>query len=351
VIQNLDRERFEVVPIGVDRDGQWRLGQLPQLAAAAPLKGLRVDPADPAVVLPPVAAEAGPQLVPVPAPAAGAGPACIDVVFPVMHGTYCEDGAVQGLLELADVPYVGPGVLASAVGMDKEVAKRLVSLAGVRVVPWVTVRRGTFRRELPRLVAEVPERLGWPVFVKPASLGSSVGVHKVKGPAELEAALLDAFQYDLKVLIEQAISAREIEVAVLEDLEEGAPLCSVPGEIVPTHEFYSYEAKYLDEHGALLRIPAELSADQAQEARRLAGEIFMALSCEGMARVDLFLHKTTGAIYFNEINTIPGFTSISMYPKLWEASGLSYRELLTRLIELAVARHERRRRLLRERRA
>jgi D-alanine-D-alanine ligase len=266
-----------------------------------------------------------------------------------MHGPLCEDGSIQGLLELADVPYVGCGVLASAVGMDKEVAKRLVQAAGIPVVPWVSLRAGAFEREPAAAEAKIARDLGFPCFVKPTNLGSSVGIHKVKEASQLRAAIQDAFRYDTKVLVEKAVSAREIELSALESPDAGAPaLVSVPGEIAPTHEFYSYESKYLDENGAALMIPAKLSAEQTKLAQKIAREVFAALECEGMTRVDLFLDKGTGEFFFNEVNTIPGFTSISMYPKMWEASGIPYAELLSRLVDLAIARHARRKALVRD---
>jgi D-alanine-D-alanine ligase len=351
VIRNLDPERFEIIPIGIDRDGGWHLNDLAMLGGDA-VRELPVFADSPSVVLPPRASGDGAMLVAVGEPDAGRE---IDVVFPVMHGPLCEDGSIQGLCELAGVPYVGPGVLASAVGMDKDVAKRLVAAAGLPIVPYLALRRDRWRRERDAdagaaLAAWAGENLGWPLFIKPANMGSSVGIHKVRSADDLGAALEDAFGYDLKVLIERSVDAREIELAVLENGDDpGEPLVSVAGEIAPSHEFYSYEAKYLDENGAALLIPAELTGEQALRARALAREIFLCLECEGMARVDLFLDRLTGEFYFNEVNTIPGFTTISMYPKLWEASGLSYRELLSTLVDLAIARGERRGGLRRER--
>jgi D-alanine-D-alanine ligase len=269
-----------------------------------------------------------------------------------MHGPLCEDGTIQGLLELADLPYVGCGVLASALAMDKEMAKRVARDAGIPIVPYVSLRHEVWKKEKARFAESIQEQLGYPIFVKPANLGSSVGVQKVKEPGGLNAALEDAFKYDRKVLAEAAVNAREIEVSVLENLEAGAePLVSVPGEIVAAHEFYSYEAKYLDENGAALIIPAKLDPEKAKRAQDLGRKIFTALECEGMARVDLFLERTSGEFFFNELNTIPGFTSISMYPKLWEASGIGYRDLLSKLIDLAISRHEKNKTLVREFRA
>ena len=350
VLRNLDRERFEAIPIAIDKEGRWHPGDVALIDQGA--RTLPVFKDQPPVLLPPSPRAGGAELVPYGETALNKQslpPLAVDVVFPVMHGTLCEDGAIQGLLELADLPYVGCGVLASAVGMDKEVAKRLAQAAGLPIVPYVLARSGTWEAELPALGARVEQSLGYPCFVKPVSCGSSVGVHKVKSAAALRPALADAFRYDRKVLIEKAVDAREIEVAVLQNLDPGGPpLCSIAGEINPRHEFYSYEAKYLDENGAELLIPARLLPDQMAAAQRLAAAAFTTLECEGMARVDFFLDRQTGALYFNEINTIPGFTSISMYPKMWEASGLPYRELLTRLIELALRRGGEQRQLVRD---
>ncbi|MCM2322189.1 MAG: D-alanine--D-alanine ligase [Oligoflexia bacterium] len=343
VIRNLDPSRYEVIPVGIDKDGRWLLNDVSLIEKGA--QALPIFKNHP-VVLPPNPSTTGAALIPL---GSAGHPSKVDVVFPVMHGPLCEDGTVQGLLELADVPYVGCGVLASAVGMDKEVSKRLVRDAGLPIVPYVSARSEAWRRDRAAVAARVAQELGYPVFVKPANLGSSVGVHKVKTAAGLEAALEDAFRYDTKVLIERSVEAREIELAVLESPEPGAPpLVSVPGEVVPAHEFYSYEAKYLDENGAALNIPARLTPEQVREAQRIAGLAFSSLECEGMTRVDLFIDKKDGRFYFNEVNTIPGFTSISMYPKMWEASGIGYQELLSRLIDLALARHGRRRELVRE---
>jgi D-alanine-D-alanine ligase len=344
VIRNLDPQKFEVIPIAIDKEGRWLLNDL-RLIEESKTKALPVFKDAPPVVLPPNPAVGGSSLLPLSSRGKAQG---IDVVFPVMHGPLCEDGTIQGLLELADVPYVGSGVLGSSVSMDKEVAKRLARDAGLPIVPFICLRAGSWNEKLPQIQKQISSSFGYPVFVKPANLGSSVGVAKVKKEQDLKAALDDAFRYDTKVLIEQAIAAREIELAILENSKVGEPpLVSVAGEINPTHEFYSYSAKYLDENGASLMIPAKLDAKQNAIAQKLGQDLFQTLECEGMARVDLFLDKNSGAFYFNEVNTIPGFTQISMYPKLWEASGISYRDLLTRLIELAIQRHERKRGLTR----
>lgn len=346
VIRHLDEGRFEVIPVSLDKQGRWRLESLSNLRAAG--DSLPIHPDSPSVVLPPnPSGQSGAALLELSSPGNRSIP--IDVIFPVMHGPLCEDGTIQGLMELADVAYVGCGVLSSAVAMDKEVAKRLAAAAGIPVVPCVSLKREVWMKNRPHTADRIAQELGYPVFVKPANLGSSVGVHKVKAAADLEAALLDAFRYDTKVLVEKAVAAREIECSGLEELDPSLPpRISVPGEIQPTHEFYSYEAKYLDDEGARLMIPAKLSAEQTRVAQQIAQRAFIALECEGLSRIDLFLDRDTGEFYFNEINTMPGFTSISMYPKMWEASGLGYRELLTHLIELAVLRHERKRNLVRE---
>ena len=345
VINYLDRDRFEIVPVAIDKQGRWHLNDISLLEGK---KSLPVFKNAPKVVLPPNPADSGggSALIRLGENGEARG---IDVVFPVMHGPLCEDGTIQGLLELADLPYVGCGVLASAIAMDKEMAKRVVRDAGISIVPYVSLKHEVWKKETQQLAKSIEERLGYPVFVKPANLGSSVGVHKVKEPSGLNAALEDAFNYDRKVLVETAVNAREIEVSVLENLEAGAdPLVSIPGEIDPAHEFYSYEAKYLDEKGAALIIPARLDPEETKRAQDIGRKAFTVLECEGMARVDLFLDRTSGEFFFNELNTIPGFTSISMYPKLWEASGISYQELLSKLVDLAISRHKKKKTLVRE---
>lgn len=350
VVRNLDPDRFEIIPIGIDRDGRWHMNDLGLLDADRG-KSLPIDNDAPQVVLPPFAQKAGTMLVP---SGEWRDEREIDLIFPVMHGPLCEDGSIQGLCELADVPYVGSGVLGSAISMDKDVAKRLVAAAGISVVPYLTIKHDRWERMVSSGNAEelsewIKANLGYPLFVKPANMGSSVGIHKVASVDALPSALEDAFRYDLKVLVEKGIDAREIELSVLDNPDSGSdPLVSIAGEIAPSHEFYSYNAKYLDENGAALLIPAPLSPEQMEHAQQMAREVYIALECEGMARVDLFLDRNSGAWYFNEVNTVPGFTTISMYPKLWEASGIPYRELLSRLIDLAIARHRRKSGLVRE---
>lgn len=334
VVAALPRERYDVLVIGIDKDGRWR---------RLPADRFLLNPGDPKRI----ALDQGPPVLP-PRPNEvwsarssadedsdeADGP--VDVVFPVMHGTFGEDGTVQGLLELADIAYVGSGVLGSSVAMDKDVAKRLMRQAGIPVADWIALREKDLDSDgSPR--RDVVGELGLPVFVKPANLGSSVGITKVTLAEDLPDALRTAFRYDTKVVAEAGVEAREIEVSVLGNDE---PEASVPGEIVPRHAFYSYEAKYIDESGAELVVPADLPGETAVEIRALAVRVFKVLECSGMARVDFFLERETGRVFVNEANTIPGFTKISMYPKLWEASGLPYGELLDRLIELALKRRQ-----------
>jgi D-alanine-D-alanine ligase len=258
----------------------------------------------------------------------------LDVVFPVLHGTFGEDGTVQGLLELAGVPYVGCGVLASALAMDKPAAKDVFGAHGLPVLPYQVVNRKMWRRDPTQVIAGIESELTYPLFVKPANLGSSVGVSKVHDRSELAPALDVAARYDRKMVVEQGIEAREIEVSVLGNDE---PIASVPGEVVPSREFYDYEAKYVDQDSELF-IPAPLDGDLVERVRQMAVRAYKALDCAGMARVDFLLDKASGELWLNELNTIPGFTQISMYPKLWEATGIGYSELISRLIDLAAER-------------
>jgi D-alanine-D-alanine ligase len=249
-----------------------------------------------------------------------------------LHGPYGEDGTIQGLLKLADIPFVGSGVLGSAAGLDKDVMKRLLRDAGIPIGKFLTLKN---HEPVPSFTS-VTARLGQPFFIKPANMGSSVGISKIYKEQEYAAALRDAFQYDSKILIEEYIRGRELECAVLGNED---PAASIVGEIIPSHDFYSYDAKYLDENGAELKIPASLDTETHKKIQALAIKVFQTLCCEGLSRVDFFM-KETGEIFVNESNTMPGFTKISMYPKLWEASGISYTELITRLIELAISRFE-----------
>jgi D-alanine-D-alanine ligase len=340
VWQALDRGRFVPVLIGIDRLGGWHVldeeGFLRLTSETLPT----LSEGEHEVLLAPTPSDG--ELLDTHNRSSRKGKeARIDVVFPVLHGPFGEDGTVQGLLELADLPYVGAGVLGSAVGMDKDVQKRLLRDAGITIVPFQSFSRAVWQADT-LAASRAAETLGYPVFVKPANLGSSVGVSKVKENTQLGSALAEAFAYDDKILIEKAIDAREIECSVLGN---DTPEASLPGEICPQAEFYSYEAKYVDEKGATFVIPAALTPAEATLVRSLAVRTFQVLECSGMARVDFFLERDGGKLYVNELNSIPGFTNISVYPKLWEVSGLSYRDLISRLIELAIERHQRRRRL------
>jgi D-alanine-D-alanine ligase len=330
VIDALDPERFEVLPVGISRAGRWHLLQGPP---ALPSETGRlpeiVDGAGEGVT---IAGEGGGRELVV----ADGSRATLDVVLPVLHGPMGEDGAVQGMFELADVPYVGAGVLGSAVGMDKAVQKVLFEAAGLPVAPWEAVREPEWLEDRDGAAARVAS-LGYPVFVKPATLGSSVGITKAHDADDLDAAMAEAYRFARKAVVEHGVEGpREIECGVLGNDD---PVASICGEIVPTgHEFYDYAAKYLDEHGAQLVIPAPIEPALQARVQRMAVTAFRAVECWGMARVDFFLRGDD--VFVNEINTIPGFTSISMYPKLWQASGLDYGSLIERLIELAVERHD-----------
>ncbi|HNV65466.1 MAG TPA: D-alanine--D-alanine ligase, partial [Smithellaceae bacterium] len=334
VVEALDKNKYKVTAIGIDREGKWYVQDKPQIiphkdfgkVLALKKKGkwlvnhfqqnnqlhlYDLNNKNKKVI--------------------------IDVVFPVLHGTFGEDGTLQGLLELAMVPYVGADVVGSSVGMDKDVAKRLLREAGIPVVSSVTINKRQWKADAQNIIQNVVDKLGLPLFVKPVCTGSSVGVKKVKQKENLAKSVNFAFQFDTRVMIEKAINCREIECAVLGNEN---PAASVLGEIIPKHEFYSYEAKYIDPDGAALIIPAPVDSNLSEKIRKTAVQGYTALGCSGMARVDFFLDKNTGEFYLNEINTIPGFTSISMYPKLWDATGIKYSKLLDKLIELALERHK-----------
>ncbi len=334
VVSALNRSKYEVVAIGIDRNGRWYVQDRPEIVEHKDFgKVLSLKKRGRWLVnhfeqenklylynL----ENSGEKVV-------------IDVVFPVLHGTFGEDGTLQGLLELAMVPYVGADVLGSAVGMDKDVAKRLLSEAGISVVPSLTINQQQWQNNQKSIVENAINQLGLPLFVKPVCTGSSVGVKKVKEKASFPEAMDFALQFDTRVIIEKAIDCREIECAVLGNEN---PEASILGEIVSSHEFYSYEAKYIDPHGAIPKIPAQMEPSLADLIRKIAVAGYLALGCSSMARVDFFLDKKTNEFYVNEINTLPGFTSISMYPKLWEATGLQYGDLLDKLITLAQDRHK-----------
>jgi D-alanine-D-alanine ligase len=328
VVGQLDPSRYEVVLIGIDLQGVWHLQEgvrLTSLPGQGEVLALTAA-ARPVAVLPGRGLYQGDTRIDV------------DVVFPVLHGTFGEDGTIQGLLELAGLAYVGAGVLASSLAMDKEKAKQVWAYTGLPVVDFLTLRHNT-----PDTRRAAEEAFGYPFFVKPAAGGSSVGIHKVHHRGELEAAVEDAFRYCPKILVEPAIEGREIECAVLGNRD---PVAFDPGEIIPRdHEFYDYQAKYLDPEGAALRIPAEVDPPIRESVRNIAVRACQALDVVGMARVDFFLEKGSQKLYLNEINTLPGFTNISMYPKMCQAAGVGYPQLLDRLIELAVESHEAGRRI------
>jgi D-alanine-D-alanine ligase len=320
IFKYLDPGRYEAVPIRIEKNGRWAL------AASAPT----------AISAGEVIAQGHVTALETIEPTAAVTGTGLDVIFPVLHGPYGEDGTVQGLLELVNVPYVGAGVLGSAVGMDKAVMKTLFASAGLPIVKHLVVLRRDWERDAAAVTARVGRDLQYPVFVKPANLGSSVGISKARSNTELREAMDVALQFDRKIVIEAAVpNAREIECAVLGNDD---PEASVPGEIIPSREFYDYEAKYLDE-GSRAIIPAPLTEAEAAEIRRLSVDAFRAVDGAGMSRVDFLLSRDTGETFLNEVNTIPGFTIISMYPKMWEASGLPYPALLDRLITLALERH------------
>jgi D-alanine-D-alanine ligase len=344
VFQNLDPERYDAIAIRIEKDGRWMLPPEPPKAmkaadTIAESRGARLESGDAdARETHLVAHPGGDTLVTIDRtqPHASVSGLGLDVVFPVLHGPYGEDGTVQGLLELANVPYVGAGVLASAVGMDKAAMKLVFIAKGLPVCDYDVVLKRDWQRDERGVMNAVVNKLGFPVFVKPANLGSSVGISKAKHAAELRTAIALAAEFDRKIVIEAAVpQAREIECAVLGNDE---PEASVPGEIIPGREFYDYEAKYLDDSSRTI-IPAELTERQTSEVRRLAIEAFRAIDGAGMARVDFLLAGDSGVMYVNEVNTIPGFTTISMYSKMWEASGLPYAKLIDKLIALAIDRH------------
>jgi D-alanine-D-alanine ligase len=361
VLSAIDKEKYEVVPIGITKEGRWltaadahnlltgkATGARPtQLRAGDPetTPAAAVLAQGQSVVVPPEPAHRDGGLIPFQSDAAQMRRAAdrainVDVIFPVLHGTFGEDGTIQGLLELADIAYVGAGVLGSAAGMDKDIMKSLFIAAEIPIVKHVTFLRSEWAKDAKKVQKLVESKLKYPVFVKPANLGSSVGISKAHGRKELAPAIGEAAKFDRKIVVEQGVGgtkkkAREIECSVLGN---DAPIASIPGEIVPSKEFYDYNAKYLDE-GSELIIPANLTKAETKKVQELALRAFKAVDCSGLARVDFLMDPTTRKIYLNEINTMPGFTSISMYPKLWAASGLPYTDLIDRLIQLGLERH------------
>lgn len=330
VLENLDRSAYSPLLIGIDKSGVWYLQERTTLSGSDGVRFLEVEakPGYEVSVLP------GRGL------AVGARPLAVDFVFPVLHGSFGEDGTVQGLLEIAGLPYAGAGVLGSALAMDKAMIKKIWQRADLPVVPFMTLTKAEAQRSTTAYQEfgdSARARFGMPLFVKPVCAGSSVGVSRVERPEQLREALEDAFRFDLTVMAEPCISGREIECAVVGN---DAPTAFAPGEIVPRHSFYDYEAKYVDPEGAKLIIPADIPDKSREEVRRLAVAAYVAAGIEGMARVDFFLEAKSGTILLNELNTIPGFTNISMFPRMCEADGLSYPELLSRLVALGLARFE-----------
>ena len=332
IMEAMNEERYEVIPIGITKEGRWLTSGEPMklLQSGGPVVSAQVAEAQPTTRG--VAPRRRRDLVP---GTRETGFPQLDVVFPVLHGPYGEDGTVQGLLELADIPYVGAGVLGSALGMDKIAMKAVLASHGLPVVEHVALKRRDWEQDPEAMMELVEKEVGYPCFIKPANLGSSVGISKVRQRGELASALHLAARYDRRMLAERAVDAREIEVSVLGNDE---PIASLPGEIIPCREFYDYIAKYIDDRSELI-IPADLPPAMTRRIQELAVVAFLAVDCAGMARVDFLLDKDTQELYLGELNTIPGFTPISMYPKLWEASGISYSELIDRLIELALERH------------
>lgn len=334
VMAALDKEKYDVVPIGIAKNGRWVTGDVVgALTSGSPaqLATLLPDPTHAALMQ--MEDEPPSQLT---TRSSFSAVAQLDVIFPVLHGTYGEDGTVQGLLELAGLPYVGAGVLGSAVGMDKGVFKQVMIANGLPIVPYKLYTKSAWQKRPNFILDDIETSLTYPVFTKPANLGSSVGICKCTNRDELRAGLDEAASYDRRLIVEQGITPRELEVSVLGNDD---PIASVVGEIRPRRDFYDYTAKYVSDDSELV-IPAELDEKTAETIRALAIRAYQAIDCAGLSRVDFMLDKTNGRIYINEINTIPGFTNISMYPKLWEATGISYSELLDRLVALAIERHE-----------
>jgi D-alanine-D-alanine ligase len=335
IMSALDPDKYDAVPIGIAKDGRWMTGD----AMAALIEGRETS--QPATLLPEPGSSALLQ-VEVAKDHAAMQPAALspvtelDVIFPVLHGPYGEDGTVQGLLELADLPYVGAGVVGSAVGMDKAIFKQVMAANGLPILPWRLFSGKEWTRRPDSILDEIESAFTYPVFTKPANLGSSVGITKCYQRADVAHGMAEAAAYDRRILVEQGVSARELEVSVLGNDD---PIASIVGEVRPRRDFYDYVAKYISDDSELI-IPAELEPSVAEAVRTLAILAYKAIDCAGLGRVDLLMDKDDGRLYINEINTIPGFTRISMYPKLWEASGISYPELLDRLIGLALERHE-----------
>jgi D-alanine-D-alanine ligase len=332
VMSAMDPDKYKVVMIGITKSGQWLTGDV-----VGALESGTESVARPAALLPDPQSSALMELQITPAqPTTMSQAAELDVIFPMLHGPYGEDGTVQGLLELAGLPYVGAGVVGSAVGMDKAIFKAVMQSIGIPILPWRLVLSSHWARSREEILDEIENALAYPVFTKPANLGSSVGISKCSDRAELSVGLDDAARYDRRIVVEQGINSRELEVSVLGNDQ---PVASVVGEVRPRREFYDYVAKYVSDDSELT-IPADIDPEIAENTRATAVKAFKAIDCAGLGRVDFLLDRDDGLLYINEVNTIPGFTRISMYPKLWEATGIPYPELVDRLIELALERNE-----------
>ena len=332
VMSALDPDKYEIVMIGISKTGRWLTGDV-----ALALESGAPDTAQRATILPDPQARILVQIDEGDTqPATMSEVAQLDVIFPVLHGPYGEDGTVQGLLELAGIPYVGAGVVGSAVGMDKAIFKAVMIAHGISILPWLMVLSSDWHRQPEEILQHIETKLPYPLFTKPANLGSSVGISKCTNSLELAEGLAVAAQYDRRLIVEQGIYARELEVSVMGNDD---PIASVVGEVKPRRDFYDYVAKYVSDDSELI-IPAQLSQTQSDQVRKLAIQAFKAMDCAGLGRADFLLDKQDYQLYINEINTIPGFTRISMYPKLWEASGIGYSQLLDHLIELALERHQ-----------
>jgi len=329
IIKVMDRSKYDIIPIGITKDGRWHvfLGDVAKIE-----DGSWESEAHPAFIPP----DTGYKCI-VTLDNGVETRHYIDVMFPVLHGPRGEDGTVQGLFELMNIPYVSCGVSSSAVCMDKVFTKQILSKAGLPVVNYLVFYKNDLPNKMPQIISDIEAQLGYPCFIKPANLGSSVGISKARNRESLEKALMLAAEYDRKIIVEKSIDAREIECSVLGNEE---PKASLPGEIIPSNEFYDYNAKYLDGGKSKLLIPAPLAGEQIRKIQELSIRAFKAMDCAGMARVDFLIDKISGIIYISELNTIPGFTKISMYPKMWEASGLSYKQLIDELIQLAQKRHQ-----------
>jgi D-alanine-D-alanine ligase len=342
VIDNLDPNKYEIIPIGITKSGQWLLGSEPaQLIAAGQEVALDSQQNQPTNVVAITGDPTVRRLIPLKEGEQLRDNGALDVIFPVMHGTYGEDGTMQGLLEMANIAYVGNGVLGAALGMDKEKMKMVFASANLPNVKYLVYRRNQWKSDPEAIIAAIEEQIGYPNFVKPVNLGSSVGINKAHNREELRHAINVAAEFDRKIIIEQGINCREFECAVLGNDE---PIASVVGEVIAGNEFYDYDAKYATNSTSETIIPAHIPQETSELIRRYAIQAFQALDLSGLARIDFFIDKDTNQIYINEVNTMPGFTPISMYPKLWAASGIPYNELLDRLIELGIERYKDRQR-------